>query len=237
MNQSFVIYRRRSLSVLRFHVNSYVVTSISVELYPETEAEASSGIDNHEYYFAVLPFPCTSHIWRTRFSSDTDHVCSSFVALSPLRGTSSECNLTRVISKYNILLYSVFAFLIFRHYNNCVTLQSIRGISNGTSCCVAAVNIMEWVSAARTDNRTLVHTMQIGNSRESWLLGREVANNVIIIITWRYSLTWALASCAIRLHWSLSRAFLLHPSIPISRRSSWTSSSHLTFGLHLFHPV
>jgi hypothetical protein len=35
-------------------------------------------------------------------------------------------------------------------------------------------------------------------------------------------------TCAIRLHWSLSWAFLLHPSIPISRTSSWTSSSHLT---------
>jgi hypothetical protein len=41
---------------------------------------------------------------------------------------------------------------------------------------------------------------------------------IIIIITWRYSPTWALASCAIRLHWSLSWAFLLHPSILISRR-------------------
>jgi hypothetical protein len=55
-----------------------------------------------------------------------------------------------------------------------------------------------------------------------------------IIITWRYSPTWALAPCAIHLHWSLSSAFLLHPSIPISRRSSWTSSSHLTLGLPLF---
>ena len=54
---------------------------------------------------------------------------------------------------------------------------------------------------------------------------------IIIIITWRYSPTWALASCAIL---SLSWAFLLHPSIPISRRSSSTSSSHLTFGLPLF---
>jgi hypothetical protein len=33
---------------------------------------------------------------------------------------------------------------------------------------------------------------------------------IIIIIIWRYSPTWALASCAIRLHWSLSWAFLLH---------------------------
>jgi hypothetical protein len=43
-----------------------------------------------------------------------------------------------------------------------------------------------------------------------------------------------LASCAIRLHWSLSWAFLLHPSIPISRRSSWTSSSHLSkYGIYV----
>ena len=48
---------------------------------------------------------------------------------------------------------------------------------------------------------------------------------IIIIITWRYSPTWALASCAIRLHWSLFWAFLPHPSIPISRRPSRTSSS------------
>jgi hypothetical protein len=37
---------------------------------------------------------------------------------------------------------------------------------------------------------------------------------IIIITSCRYSPTWALASCAIRLHWSLSWAFLLHPSIP-----------------------
>jgi hypothetical protein len=61
----------------------------------------------------------------------------------------------------------------------------------------------------------------------------KVAEN-IIIITWRYSPSWDLASCAIRLHWSLSWDFLLHPSIPISRKSSWTSSSHLTLGLPLF---
>ena len=46
--------------------------------------------------------------------------------------------------------------------------------------------------------------------------------------TWLYSPSWALASCAIRLHKSLSWAFPLHPSIAITRRSSWTSSKHLT---------
>ena len=51
-----------------------------------------------------------------------------------------------------------------------------------------------------------------------------------VIITWRYSPSWALASCAIRLHCSLSWAFLLHPTIPISCRSSWTSSGRLTLG-------
>jgi hypothetical protein len=59
-------------------------------------------------------------------------------------------------------------------------------------------------------------------------MSRQRAFIFLIIITWRYSPTWALASCAIRLHWSLSWDFLLNPSIPISRRSSWTSSSHLT---------
>ena len=47
-------------------------------------------------------------------------------------------------------------------------------------------------------------------------------DKIIIITTWRYSPTWALACCAIRLHWSLSWAFLLHSSIPISCTSSWT---------------
>jgi hypothetical protein len=42
--------------------------------------------------------------------------------------------------------------------------------------------------------------------------------------TWLYSPSSGLASCAIRLHKSLSWAFPLHPSIPIARQSSWTSS-------------
>jgi hypothetical protein len=35
----------------------------------------------------------------------------------------------------------------------------------------------------------------------------------VIIITWCYSPMWALASCDIRLHWSLSWAFLLHLNV------------------------
>jgi hypothetical protein len=59
-----------------------------------------------------------------------------------------------------------------------------------------------------------------------------VINTIIITITtttWRYSPTWALASCAIRLHWPLSWAYLLYPSIPISHRSSWTSINTIKF--------
>jgi hypothetical protein len=37
-----------------------------------------------------------------------------------------------------------------------------------------------------------------------------ITYSFLIIITWSYSPTQALASCAIRLHWSLSWAFLLH---------------------------
>jgi hypothetical protein len=70
--------------------------------------------------------------------------------------------------------------------------------------------------------------------RQHWIYDSSLHIIIIIIITWRYSPSWALASCAILHHWSLSWAFLLHPSIPIYRKSSWTSSSHLTFGLPLF---
>ena len=44
--------------------------------------------------------------------------------------------------------------------------------------------------------------------------------------TWRYSPSWSLASCAIRLHKCPSWAFPLHPSTPIARTSSWTPSNH-----------
>jgi hypothetical protein len=64
--------------------------------------------------------------------------------------------------------------------------------------------------------------------------GKQENATITTTITWLYSPSWALASCAIRLHKSLSWAFPLHPSIPISGKSFWTSSSHLTFGLPLF---
>jgi hypothetical protein len=54
-----------------------------------------------------------------------------------------------------------------------------------------------------------------------------------VTTTWLYSPSWALASYAIRLHKSLSRAFPLPPSVPITRKSSWTSSNHLTLELLL----
>jgi hypothetical protein len=57
--------------------------------------------------------------------------------------------------------------------------------------------------------------------------------SIIHTTTWLYSPSWALASCAIRLHKFLSWAFPLHPSIPIAHKSSSASSNHLILGLPL----
>ena len=56
---------------------------------------------------------------------------------------------------------------------------------------------------------------------------------IIIIISWRYSPGWALASATICLQGSRSLALSLHSFIPIFLRSMDTSSSHLFLGLPL----
>ena len=58
-------------------------------------------------------------------------------------------------------------------------------------------------------------------------------NIIIIIISWRYSPGWALASATICLQVSQSLALSLHSFIPIFLRSMDTSSSHLIHGLPL----
>ena len=56
---------------------------------------------------------------------------------------------------------------------------------------------------------------------------------IIIIISWRYSPGWALASATICLQVSRSLALSLHSFKPIFLRSMDTSSSHLILGLPL----
>jgi len=55
----------------------------------------------------------------------------------------------------------------------------------------------------------------------------------ILLLRWRYSPGWALASFTIRLQSSRSLALSLHSFIPFFLRSVDTSSSHLIFGLPL----
>ena len=55
----------------------------------------------------------------------------------------------------------------------------------------------------------------------------------ILLLRWRYSPRWALASVTIRLQASRSHALSLHLFIPIFLSSVDTSSSHLIFGLPL----
>ena len=56
---------------------------------------------------------------------------------------------------------------------------------------------------------------------------------LLLLLRWRYSPGWALASFTIRLQASRSLALSLHSFIPIFLRSVDTSSSHLIFGLPL----
>ena len=55
----------------------------------------------------------------------------------------------------------------------------------------------------------------------------------LLLLRWRYSPWWALASSTIRLQDSRSLTLSLHSFIPIFLRSMDTSSSHLIFGLPL----
>ena len=55
----------------------------------------------------------------------------------------------------------------------------------------------------------------------------------ILLLRWRYSPGWVLASFTIRLQASRSLALSLHSFIPIFLRSVDTSSSHLIYGLTL----
>jgi len=55
----------------------------------------------------------------------------------------------------------------------------------------------------------------------------------LLLLRWRYSPGWALASFTIRLQTSRSLALSLYSFIPIFLRSVGTSSSHLIFGLPL----
>ena len=57
--------------------------------------------------------------------------------------------------------------------------------------------------------------------------------NLYLLLQWRYSPGWALASFTIRLQASRSLALSLHSFIPIFLRSVDTSSSHFIFGLPL----
>ena len=56
---------------------------------------------------------------------------------------------------------------------------------------------------------------------------------LLLLLRWRYSPGWALASFTIRLQASRSLALSLHSFIPIFLRSVDTSSRHLIFGLPL----
>ena len=56
---------------------------------------------------------------------------------------------------------------------------------------------------------------------------------LLLLLRWRYSPGWALASFTIRLQASRSLALSLHSFIPIFLRSVDMSSSHLIFGLPL----
>ena len=57
--------------------------------------------------------------------------------------------------------------------------------------------------------------------------------NLLLLLRWRYSPGWAMASFTIRLQASRSLALSLHSFILIFLRSEDPSSSHLIFGLPL----
>jgi len=63
--------------------------------------------------------------------------------------------------------------------------------------------------------------------------GRNILKFLLLLLRWRYSPGWALASFTICLQASRSLALSLHSFIPIFLKSVDTSSSHLVFGLPL----
>ena len=60
--------------------------------------------------------------------------------------------------------------------------------------------------------------------------------DALVLLWWRYSPGWALASFTIRLQASRSLALSFHSFIPIFLRSVDTSSSHIIFGLAYSFP-
>ena len=87
----------------------------------------------------------------------------------------------------------------------------------------------------QTDRRSLTSKHFNCSHPVVFLIIKEYTNFscVWLLLWWRYSQGWALASFTICLQASRSLALSLHSFIPIFLRSVDTSSSHLIFGLPL----
>ena len=87
------------------------------------------------------------------------------------------------------------------------------------------------------DISTEEHDVDVEGKEDVWLemllSWSSSCYNVLLLLQWRYSPGWALASFTIRLQASRSLALSLHSFIPFFLRSVDTSSSHLIFGLPL----
>ena len=77
---------------------------------------------------------------------------------------------------------------------------------------------------------TLVYSSHLPTAHDAMHVTRDTT---VLLLRWRYSPGWALASFTIPLQASRSLALSHHSFIPIFLRSVHTSSNRLTFGLPL----
>ena len=94
-----------------------------------------------------------------------------------------------------------------------------------------------WVSgfsSSKTSRPTVAAPhIPVSGYREILPLVKRMGRELLLLLRWRYSPGWALASFTIRLQASRSFALSLHSFILIFLRSVDTSSNHLIFGLPL----
>jgi hypothetical protein len=86
------------------------------------------------------------------------------------------------------------------------------------------------VNFAASNNREFRHREYLHFEPRVWVQSKHF---LLLLLLWRYSPGWALASITIRLQASRSLALSLHSFIPVFLRSVDTSSSHIVFGLSL----
>ena len=130
---------------------------------------------------------------------------------------------TEALAHWNLIFIS-----ISQTQNSWSAVRILRRNQNGlyTASCDRILQV-NYHAVDNTDNpRKLAST-------PGYLYSSFTASHKILLLRWRYSPGWALASFKIRLQASRFLDLSVHSFIPIFLRSVDTSSSHLIFGLPL----